>query len=58
MFVEAVDVVHFLQVELEFVIISDGDIKSNERTLVVVKALSTGCQVFVGMVLFCVVCCF
>jgi hypothetical protein len=53
-----VAVVDFFQVKLEFVVISDGDVRSNESMLVVVEALSKGREVFVGMVPLCVVCCF
>ena len=53
-----VAVVDFFQVKLEFVVIGDGDVRSNESALVVVKVLSKGREVFVGMVPLCVVCCF
>jgi hypothetical protein len=53
-----VAVVDFYQVKLEFVIIGDGDIRLNESALVAVEALSKGREVFVGVVLLCVVCCF
>ncbi len=53
-----VAVIDFFQVNLEFVVISDGDVRSNESTLVVMEALSKGHEVFVGMVPLCVVCCF
>jgi hypothetical protein len=48
----------FLPGKLEFVVISDGDVQSNESALVVVEALSKGREVFVGVVPLCVVCCF
>ncbi len=53
-----VAVIDFFKVKLEFVVISDGAVRSNESTLVVVKALSKDREVFVGMVPLCVVCCF
>ncbi len=53
-----VAVINFFQVKLDFVIISDGDVQSNEIALVVIEALSKGGEVFVGMVPLCVVCCF
>ena len=56
--VEAVAVVDFLQVELEFVIISDGDVRSYERALVIVEVLSNCRQVLDGVVPLCVVCFF
>ena len=56
MFVEAVAVVDFLQVELEFVLIRDCHIRSYERALVVVEAFSKRCQMLDGVVPLCVVC--
>ena len=56
MFVEAVAVIDFLQVELEFVVICDGNIRSYESALVVIEALPKRCQVFNGVVPLCVVC--
>ena len=56
MFVEAVAVVDFLQVELEFVVIRDCNVRSYERTLVVVEAFSKHCQVLNGVVPLCVAC--
>ncbi len=53
-----VAVVDFFQVKLEFVVISDGGVRSNESALVVVDALSKGREVFVSVVPLCVVCCF
>ncbi len=53
-----VAVIDFFQVKLEFVVISDGDVRSNESALVIIKALSKGREVFVGVVPLCVVCCF
>jgi hypothetical protein len=55
LFVETVDVVDFLQVELEFVVIGDGDIRSHKRTLVVIESLSEGRQVFDSVLPFHVV---
>ena len=54
--VEAVAVVDFLQVELEFVIICDGDVRLYKRALVVVEALPECHQVLGGVVPLCVVC--
>ena len=51
-------VIDFFQVKLEFVVISNGDVRSNESPLIFVKALSKGREVFVGVVPLCVVCCF
>ena len=60
MFVEAVAVVDFLQVELEFVVIRDCHIRSYERALVIVEAFSKRrqmlCQMLDGVVPLCVVC--
>ncbi len=53
-----VAVVDFFQVKLEFVVIGNGDVRSNESTLVVIEALSKGREVFAGVVPLCVVCCF
>ncbi len=53
-----VAVVDFFQVKLEFVVISNGDIRLNESVMVIIKVLSKGREVFVGMVPLCVVCCF
>ena len=53
-----VAVIDFFQVKLEFVVISDGDVRLNESMLVVVEVLSKGREVFVGVVPLCVVCCF
>ncbi len=47
--VEAVAVVNFLQIKLEFVIVGDGDVRSNEGALVVVEVLSERGEVFVGV---------
>ncbi len=47
--VEAVAVVDFLQIKLEFAIVGDGDVQSHEGTLVVVEALSERGEVFVGV---------
>jgi hypothetical protein len=55
LFVETVDVVDFLQVELEFVVIGDGDIRSHKRALVVIESLSKGRQVFDSVLPFRVV---
>jgi hypothetical protein len=55
LFVETVDVVDFLQVELEFVVIGDGDIRSHKRALVVIESLSEGRQVFDSVLPFRVV---
>ncbi len=48
-----VAVIDFFQVKLEFVVISDQDVRSNESALVIVEALSKGREVFVGMVPLC-----
>ena len=47
--VEAVAVVDFLQIKLEFVVVGDGDVRSNEGALVLVEALSERGEVFVGV---------
>jgi hypothetical protein len=57
LFVETVAVVDFLQLELEFVVIHDGDIRLHERALVIVESLSKGRQVFDGVLPFRVLRC-
>jgi len=47
--VEAVAVLDFLQIKLEFVVVGDGDVRSDEGALVVIKALSKCGEVFVGV---------
>ena len=56
MFVEAVAVVDFLQVELEFVVNRDCNVRSYKRALVGVETFSKRCQVLDGVVPLCVVC--
>ena len=47
--VESVAVVDFLQIELEFVVVGDGDVRPDEGALVVVEALPKRGEVFVGV---------
>ena len=56
LFVKAVAVIEFLQVELAFVVIHDGNIRSHKRALVIVNALPKRHQVLDGVVPLCVVC--
>jgi hypothetical protein len=57
--VKMVAVVYFLQVKLEFVFVCDCYVGADKRTLVVIKALPGGGEMFVTIPLdLCVVCIF
>ena len=47
--VEAFAAVDYLQIKLEFVVVSDGDVRSDKEALVVIEALSECGEVFVGV---------
>jgi hypothetical protein len=54
MLVKAVAIVDFLQIKLELVVVFDGDVRSDEGTLIIIEALPKCCEVFVSIP-FCVV---
>ncbi len=52
--VKAVAIIDFLQIKLELVVLGDGDVRSDEGTSIIIKALPECREVFVS-VPFCVV---
>ncbi len=54
MLVEAVAIIDFLQIKLELVVVSNGDVQSDEGALIIIKVLPECRELFVS-VPFCVV---
>ncbi len=51
---KAIAIVDFLQVNLELVVVGNGDIRTDKGMLIMVEALPECCEVLVGIP-FCVV---